>query len=168
MTDTPGKPFDLNVLAPLATNAPFGEKIDFRDIVLSAELHMVVSGESAMPSVWLHDRDEHDYVVHRDDLKPYCMISVRDVSEDADGFREIVRRLAYGFNDYAALEVAERHNRDCERERRKHIMHEQTAVDRAAWQKVEDEHAAKIAAAVLDGVEVSRGVIGVDDPTKRS
>jgi len=167
MTDTEGKPFDPKIAAPLAIDAPFGEQIDFSDIVLSSDLPMVVSGSSAMPHVWLHDRDEHDYIVNREGLKPYCVISVRDLSVDAGGFREVVRRLAYGFNDYAALEVVERHNRDCERERRKRIMQEAAIRDRDEWQQVEDEHAAKIAAAVLHCKGVSHGVIGVDDPTER-
>ncbi|MBY3314670.1 hypothetical protein [Rhizobium laguerreae] len=85
-----------------------------------------------MPHVWLHDRDEHDYIVRREDLLPHCVVSVRDVSEDVEGYREVVRRLAYGFNDYAALEVAERHNRDCEREIARHIP-TTAELDAAPW-----------------------------------
>jgi hypothetical protein len=38
---------------------------------------------------------------------------------------------------------------------------------RSDWQRVEDDHVAKIADVVLDGNTVSQGVIGKDSPTER-
>lgn len=110
-------PLSKDVAPPIEVEKPFGSEVDFRGLVEASGMRLVVSmAEDAWPHVWLHDKDEQDYIV-RGEGRPIYVVSVAGTPEDdmQTMSREALRRLAYGLQEWAAFEVVERYHRDLER-----------------------------------------------------
>lgn len=98
---------------PVYRTVPAGRRVAFDDLVRDAGMRNVVTLPS-LPDIRLHDGFE-DFVVPRAGRPIYCLSAVRLPFDRRARSREVLRRLAYGFFDYAAREVVARHHRDLKR-----------------------------------------------------
>ncbi|MVT64857.1 ArsR family transcriptional regulator [Bradyrhizobium pachyrhizi] len=101
------------VLPPAYYTVPAGRQIAFDDLVQSAGMRNVVTLPFP-PDIRLHDGFE-DFVVPRAGRPIYCVSAVRLPFDQRARSREVLRRLAYGFFDYAAREIVARYHRDLKR-----------------------------------------------------
>lgn len=100
---------------PRLVKHPFGQKFDYETIIDMSGLQNVVSMQR-FPEVWLHEDDEFDYLSPRHGNPAYCLSLLKNPREDdVEMARELLRRLAYGFHDYAAREIVARFHRDVRR-----------------------------------------------------
>lgn len=98
------------VYPPLRRSEPAGEKVDFEQVVFEAEMLNVVTAD-IRPDVRIHSGKD-DFVVARPGHKIHC-IAVANLPEGKKArAREIIRRLAYGFHEVSAREVAKRYHQD--------------------------------------------------------
>lgn len=87
--------------------------VNLSEIVSAAGMRNVVSGSDGT-STFLVDGDR-DLIMTRPGQRLYG-VCVRGLPEnERDRAREILRRLAYGFHDWAAREIVSRHHRDVKR-----------------------------------------------------
>lgn len=109
---------DLSPLpAPRLSNIPAGEKVDLETVAHQAGMRYVVS-TSMKPDVRIH-AGNYDFKVPRPGRMIYC-IGEQSLPARSDSYQwaqEIMRRLAYGFHDWAAREIVSRYHRDIKRQR---------------------------------------------------
>jgi DNA-binding transcriptional ArsR family regulator len=98
---------------PLYRKEPQGRRVMFDDIVRVAGMRNVVT-LPALPDVRIHE-GAHDFTVPRIGGAVYCVSEVGLPSDSRARSREILRRLAYGFFNYAAREIVARYHRDLKR-----------------------------------------------------
>jgi DNA-binding MarR family transcriptional regulator len=101
------------VLPPTYRTVPAGIQIAFDELVRTAGMRNVVTLQFP-PEIRLHDGFE-DFVVPRPGRPTYCVSTVRLPFDQRARSREVLRRLAYGFFDYAAREIVARYHRDLKR-----------------------------------------------------
>ena len=90
------------------------EPVALSRIAEEAGMRNVVSGKDGT-RVFLIDSDR-DQVISKLGMR-YLGVSKRGLPEDPrDRAREVLRRLAYGFHDWAAREIVGRYHRDLKRE----------------------------------------------------
>lgn len=90
-----------------------GRPLDFSAIVTDAGMPDVVSTHSP-PTVRIHDGDT-DFKVPRAGGAIYCIAGATLPVDPQPRAREIMRRLAYGYLDWAAREIVARYHRDLRR-----------------------------------------------------
>lgn len=101
-------------IAPPSLKAePMGTPADFFDVVSKAGMRNVVSTYSP-PDVRIHE-GSRDFKAVRPGKVVYCIAEGNLPSNDRERNREILRRLAYGFHDWAARETVARYHRDLKR-----------------------------------------------------
>jgi DNA-binding MarR family transcriptional regulator len=98
---------------PHYAREPKGRPLAFDDIVRDAGMRNVVT-LSNPPDIRIHG-GEKDFKVPGIGGPTYCISGVRLPVSPQERAREILRRLAYGFFDYAAREVVGRYHRDLKR-----------------------------------------------------
>lgn len=91
---------------------PLGERISFSDLVELAGMKLVISGP--LPQVQVYDGNR-DFIVRSSGSPIYCVASQTLPNTNSEKAREIIRRLAYGFQNWAAREVVARYHRDVRR-----------------------------------------------------
>jgi DNA-binding transcriptional ArsR family regulator len=125
---------DLSPVAPpgLATE-PAGRRIEFTEIVRDAGMRNVVTARN-LPDIRVHG-GTRDFKVPAPGGPVYCISGTKLPANPGDLAREVLRRLAYGFGDYAAREVVARHHRDLQRAELTSEMesHEQARAARRAF-----------------------------------
>lgn len=103
------------VYPPYLRSEPAGVKIDFDEVISDAEMLNVVTAD-VLPDVRIHSGKD-DFIV----IAPGHIINCVAASNLPEGrkarAREIIRRLAYGFHDFSAREVAKRYHSDLKRKR---------------------------------------------------
>jgi hypothetical protein len=100
---------------PRLVKEPFGHSLAYEALVDMSGLQNVVS-MPRFPEVWLHEEDEFDYLSPRHGNPAYSLSLLKNPSDDDTLMaRELLRRLAYGFHDYAAREIVARFHRDVRR-----------------------------------------------------
>jgi DNA-binding transcriptional ArsR family regulator len=105
---------DLSPVAPpLYGKEPRGRRIAFGDVVRAAGMRNVVTLPN-LPDIRIHEGD-HDFRVPRISAAVYCLSEAGLPLDNRARSREILRRLAYGFFDYAARETVARYHRDLKR-----------------------------------------------------
>jgi DNA-binding MarR family transcriptional regulator len=105
---------DLSPVAPpLYGKEPRGRSVPFGDIVRAAGMRNVVTLPN-LPDIRIHE-GAHDFLVPRIGGAVYCVSEGGLPSANRERSREILRRLAYGFFDYAARETVARYHRDLKR-----------------------------------------------------
>ncbi len=95
---------------PLLQLKPAGETVDFDEVVSDAEMLNVRTSEFK-PDVRIHD-GEHDFKVSSPKGIINCIAACNLPDEPKARAREIIRRLAYGFHEISAREVAKRFHQD--------------------------------------------------------
>ena len=95
---------------PVVRRTPEGKAIPFDLLVREAGMPNVVTLPS-MPDIRLH-AGMQDFYVPSLAGRIYCVSGVSLPSDPVSRAREVLRRLAYGFNEYASREVVGRHHRD--------------------------------------------------------
>lgn len=95
---------------PLLFAEAAGETVDFDEVVSAAEMLNVRTSEF-QPDVRIHD-GEHDFVVRTPGNIINCIAGCNLPEGKKARAREIIRRLAYGFHDISAREVAKRFHQD--------------------------------------------------------
>lgn len=95
---------------PLLQLKPAGEVINFDEVVLDAGMINVRTSEFK-PDVRIHD-GEYDFKVSSPTGINNCIAGCNLPDEPKARAREIIRRLAYGFHDISAREVAKRFHQD--------------------------------------------------------
>jgi DNA-binding MarR family transcriptional regulator len=98
---------------PLYGKEPKGRPVSFHDIVRDAGMQNVVT-LAVPPDIRIHGGAQ-DFKVPRIGGAVYCISGIALPSDPPAWSREILRRLAYGFFDYAAREVVARYHRDLKR-----------------------------------------------------
>jgi len=98
---------------PVVGRTPEGKAIPFDLLVREAGMSNVVTLPS-MPDVRLH-AGTRDFYVPSPSGRIYCVSGISLPSDPANRAREVLRRLAYGFNEYASREIVGRHHRDLAR-----------------------------------------------------
>lgn len=98
---------------PRVARTPQGRRLDFAAIVAEAGMPDVVSTHSP-PMIRVHG-GEHDFKVPRAGGATYCIGGATLPVDRTARAREIMRRLAYGFLDWAARETVARYHRDLRR-----------------------------------------------------
>jgi DNA-binding MarR family transcriptional regulator len=101
------------VVPPLYGKEPRGRSVPFGDIVRAAGMRNVVTLPN-LPDIRIHE-GAHDFLVPRIGGAVYCVSEGGLPSDNRARSREILRRLAYGFFDYAARETVARYHRDLKR-----------------------------------------------------
>jgi hypothetical protein len=110
----PPRPLDLfGIEAVRVRPDPEAEPIDWAETVRMAGLRNVVSSPS--PQARVHS-GEFDFHVPSSGLRIMCIAAKNWPEDPEERACEIIRRLAYGFHDWASREVVARHNRDAKRE----------------------------------------------------
>ncbi|WP_273728796.1 hypothetical protein [Brucella gallinifaecis] len=99
---------------PLLFAEAAGEVIDFDQVVLDAEMLNVRTSEFK-PDVRIHD-GEHDFKVISPKGIINCIAACNLPEDEKARAREIIRRLAYGFHDISAREVAKRFHQDLKKQ----------------------------------------------------
>lgn len=100
---------------PRLVKKPFGQKFDYETLIEMSGMQNVVS-MPRYPEVWLHEADEWDYLSPRHGRPAYSLSLLKNAADDEVAMaRELLRRLAYGFHDYAAREIVARYHRDVRR-----------------------------------------------------
>ena len=104
-------PIPAPAVKPIAT----GRKLDFASTVKLSGMKNVVSTFDP-PDVRIHNGDR-DFKAVSPGRVVYC-IAERNIphANEMELAREVMRRLAYGFHDWAAREVVSRYHRDLKRE----------------------------------------------------
>ncbi|WP_157667326.1 hypothetical protein [Roseovarius mucosus] len=93
---------------------PSGEILDLEEITKAAGMKWIITGTFGV--TYLIIPGSRDLVERGEGYRIFG-ISEENLPQDSKGrSREIIRRLAYGFHDYAAREVAARYHRDLKRE----------------------------------------------------
>lgn len=95
---------------PAVGVTPKGRKVPFDFLVRTGGMRNVVTLPSP-PDVRIHG-GERDFKVPRPGATSYCIAGATLPSDPKDRAVEILRRLAYGFGEYASREVVARYNRD--------------------------------------------------------
>jgi DNA-binding MarR family transcriptional regulator len=98
---------------PALGRSPAGRGISFEEIVRSAGMRNVVTLSHPL-DIRLHG-GPLDFKVPTPGGATYCLAGTTLPAEREARARELLRRLAYGFNDYAAREVVARYHRDLKR-----------------------------------------------------
>jgi DNA-binding transcriptional ArsR family regulator len=98
---------------PLYGKEPKGRPVSFHDIVRDAGMQNVVT-LAVPPDIRIHGGAQ-DFKVPRIGGAVYCISGIALPYDPQGWSREILRRLAYGFFDYAAREVVARYHRDLKR-----------------------------------------------------
>lgn len=98
---------------PAVKREPVGRQIDFDQIVRDAGMRNVVTTPHPL-SLLVHG-GSRDFRVPAPGGAAYCVAGTTLPAERYNRAREILRRLAYGFNDYGAREVVARYHRDLKR-----------------------------------------------------
>jgi DNA-binding transcriptional ArsR family regulator len=101
------------VMPPSLGTEPAGRRVTFDELVRDAGMHNVVT-MPYLPDIRVHG-GSRDFRVPGPGGSVYCISGTRLPADPHGRAREILRRLAYGFNDYAAREVVARHHRDLKR-----------------------------------------------------
>lgn len=111
---------------PRLVKKPLGQKFDYETLIEMSGMQNVVS-MPRYPEVWLHEADECDYLSPRHGRPAYSLSLLKNATDDEVAMaRELLRRLAYGFHDYAAREIVARYHRDV---RRAHAAEASTEVE---------------------------------------
>ena len=107
---------DLSPVYPprVVGKAPHGREVSFEDLVHSAGMKNVVSGSAS--SRILQIFGDRDIKVPRPGFPTFCLAVLDLGLSDHEMARETLRRLAYGFHDWAAREVVARYHRDVKRQ----------------------------------------------------
>lgn len=98
---------------PLLRGEAKGKPVDFLRIVSVAGMKNVVS-MPAYPDIRIHG-GEFDFKVPKAGSPVYCLSGIQLPSQAVARAREILRRLAYGYHDWAAREIVSRYHRDLKR-----------------------------------------------------
>lgn len=98
---------------PALGRNPVGRELDFNKLVKQAGMTPVVTSH-ALPLVTVH-AGERDLKVPRPGRPIYCVAGATLPAEPRDRAKEILRRLAYGYLDWAARETVARYHRDLAR-----------------------------------------------------
>ena len=98
---------------PRREQEPRGRQVGFSDVVAAAGMLNIVTLPTE-PDVRLHD-GKGDFLVPGPDCPVYCIAEAELPTPSRERAREIMRRLAYGFFDYAAREIVARYHRDLKR-----------------------------------------------------
>lgn len=101
------------VQPPRLGTCPAGNKEDFVQLISVGGLPNVVSTNS-WPDVRVHG-GAFDFKVVKPGQVIYCIAGSKLPTDRTARAREIVRRLAYGFHDWAAREIVGRYHRDLQR-----------------------------------------------------
>lgn len=101
------------VSPPILKSEPAGRPFDFFKIVEDAGMRNVVS-TSSPPDIRIH-AGETDFKVPRPGRVVYCLAGPNLPLDRQGRAREVLRRLAYGYHDWAAREVVGRYHRDIKR-----------------------------------------------------
>lgn len=113
MTEVEGY-LDLSpVRTPLIKAEPIGHPVDFFQIVAAAGMRNVISTNNP-PVIRIHD-GAFDFKAVRPGQVVYCLAADNLPAGPRERSREILRRLAYGFHDWAARETVGRYHRDLKR-----------------------------------------------------
>lgn len=91
-----------------------GKKVDFFDIVRQADMKNVVTTHKNI-RIYLHDEKE-DFKVPFPGYTVYCLSKYLLPLDEPMKSREIMRKLAYAYHDWAAREIVARYHRDVRRE----------------------------------------------------
>lgn len=108
------------VRPPALGRSPEGRRVSFDEIVRSAGMRNVVTLSRPL-DIRVHG-GPRDFKVPMLGGAIYCLAGTTLPAEPEPRAREMLRRLAYGFNDYAAREVVARYHRDRKRE----ILHSES------------------------------------------
>lgn len=98
---------------PLVRADPLGRPSDFFDIVIAAGMRNVISTHNP-PDIRICD-GSRDFKAVRPGQVVYCLGEANLPGSGIERNREILRRLAYGFHDWAARETVARYHRDLKR-----------------------------------------------------
>jgi hypothetical protein len=96
--------------APAVKETPDGVRCDFFDLVRQSGMRNVVSTNDP-PDIRVFN-GFRDFKAVRPGRIVYCLADRNLPDETRDRAREIMRRLAYGFHDWAAREIVARYHRD--------------------------------------------------------
>lgn len=97
------------IAAPFPRARKLGEAISFESVVADAGVRNVVTGR--IPPIFIHDEAD-DFYVPAPGARTYCL-AVRNLPAARQARAcEILRRMAYGFHEYASREVVGRARRD--------------------------------------------------------
>jgi len=105
---------------PRHEKEPQGRQVAFNDVVSAAGMLNVVTLPTP-PDIRLHD-GTGDFLVPRLGCPVYCISEAELPTGSRERSREIMRRLAYGFFDYAAREIVARYHRDLKRSTAAHTL----------------------------------------------
>jgi DNA-binding transcriptional ArsR family regulator len=112
-----GEPLDSFPIAPpLVRSKPKGRPVFFEDLLATAGMRNVLTLPRT-PEICLHG-GAYDFKVPASKGPIYCISGATLPADPYRRAREVMRRLAYGFNDYAAREVVSRYHRDIIRSRK--------------------------------------------------
>ena len=111
------EPLDSSPIAPpLVRSKPQGRPMSFEDLLATAGMRNVLTLPRT-PEICLH-AGAYDFKVPAPRGPIYCISGATLPADPHRRAREVMRRLAYGFNDYAAREVVSRYHRDIARSRK--------------------------------------------------
>lgn len=99
--------------SPAIRATPEGGRLDFDEVVRQSGMRNVVSTYDP-PEIRLH-RGPRDFKAVSPGRVVYCIAEVNLPQKPQDRAREVLRRLAYGFHDWAAREIVARFHRDIKR-----------------------------------------------------
>jgi hypothetical protein len=104
------------IAPPLVRSKPKGRPVSFEDLLATAGMRNVLTLPRT-PEICLHG-GAYDFKVPASKGPIYCISGATLPADPHRRAREVMRRLAYGFKDYAAREVVSRFHRDIARSRR--------------------------------------------------
>jgi DNA-binding transcriptional ArsR family regulator len=111
------EPLDSSpITPPLVRSKPKGRPVSFGDLLATAGMRNVLTLPRT-PEIYLH-AGAYDFKVPASNGPIYCISGATLPADPHRRAREVMRRLAYGFNDYAAREVVSRFHRDIVRSRK--------------------------------------------------
>jgi hypothetical protein len=101
------------IAAPAVREDAAGVRWDFWDLVRQSGMRNVISTNDP-PEIRIYSGDR-DFKAVRPGRVIYCVADVGLPFDKRDRAREVLRRLAYGFHDWAAREIVSRYHRDVRR-----------------------------------------------------
>jgi len=101
------------VRPPILKKIPAGRPYDFFELVNDSGMRNVIT-TSSPPDIRIHAGDT-DFKTPFPGKVIYCLSGPSLPMDKTDRAREILRRLAYGYHDWAAREVVSRYHRDIKR-----------------------------------------------------
>lgn len=114
--------------APTVRSQPEGRPVSFEALVRSAGMRNVVT-VPRLPDIRIHGGN-NDFKVPRPGATTFCIGGSTLPSNARERAREVLRRLAYEFGEYAAREIVSRYHRDLKAEAGATVLDEEARVAR--------------------------------------